>query len=104
MKPAVLNHEILVVTTATYPQKTMVGINMRRPFFAKAVKKAILKGLLEELFPELTLSAALHEKLLLWKISAQGSSLIVELTEVADAIEPMHSIDPYSALARQHMN
>jgi hypothetical protein len=104
MKPAFLNQEILVVTTATHSQKTMLGITSKSPFFEQAVEKAILNGLLEDLFPELTRTAAIHEKLLLWKITAQTSSLIIELTEVPDANEPMNSIDPYLVLAGIQMN
>jgi hypothetical protein len=105
MKPENFKEEILVVTTTTFSQKAFCEVsNSKSPFAAQVIEKVILNGLLGEMFPELIRAASLKEKLFIWRMSAQQSSLVFELAAMPDTFESLHSIDPYLVLAEANMN
>lgn len=68
---------------------------------AEQLQNACWNGLLKEMLPEI---CAGNQKLYLWQIKENRSSIDIELGELPAEVESYFSIDPYAYLEAQTLN
>ena len=71
---------------------------------AERLQEACWNGLIQEKLPEIFFHTHDADRLYLWQLKEGSHTLSLELGEFPQAIDPLHSIDPYAFLVWQGEN
>ncbi|HEY5464257.1 MAG TPA: hypothetical protein VIJ95_13435 [Hanamia sp.] len=104
---ATLQQEILIITGTSFLSRlSWQNIEDTNQIYSETeqLQEACWNGMLPEMLPEICLQFGEKEKLYLWNVKENKSSIEIDICDAPCAIEKDFSIDPYAFLSVQLMN
>lgn len=101
-----IHQEVFVSTTTTLVKKILSHSSNknRNIFFDDKLEQSFWNSLLNEMFPELSLTQLQPEKMYIWSIYTGKSYFVIDRADIPNAIDLVFSIDPHLFLSKLSLN